>query len=332
MSIVHCPRRRIRCLLTEDGPQGRCQSCIRLKKDCVFCSIGQEQVLDSRSHTKAESGAEIIPFSAVSLDPPEPVLGRPPEDHRRSGSSPSSPPRPLVEPPGLELLIGPKGPMTARNYFKPSFTAHSATGSGELRVSAPEFGFQPTSMDIQHTCHNNALLSFANVSVSRARDCVQTRHWRSSPILRNFSAELAHTSCTNSRAAVSDSSFSHPISNPQAWHSTQIVRSMSRDQVHDGGPPTYTPSPTVYQPQHTQKVPLVAFAGATSLYLAHGTGRRRVQSCKAMSQCLTTRWLRLSNSEIFSRSKRRARCWRRLFPVSFQISTTIFVRILHRHE
>ncbi|KAJ4330802.1 hypothetical protein N0V87_009698 [Didymella glomerata] len=35
----HCRRRKIRCLLAPDDPQGRCSNCIRLKKECNFFPV-----------------------------------------------------------------------------------------------------------------------------------------------------------------------------------------------------------------------------------------------------------------------------------------------------
>ncbi|KAI9788859.1 MAG: hypothetical protein M1816_006523 [Peltula sp. TS41687] len=37
----HCRRRKIRCLLAPDDPQGRCSNCIRLKKECNFFPVDQ---------------------------------------------------------------------------------------------------------------------------------------------------------------------------------------------------------------------------------------------------------------------------------------------------
>ncbi|KAF2622629.1 hypothetical protein BU25DRAFT_207228 [Macroventuria anomochaeta] len=42
----HCRRRKIRCLLAPDDPQGRCSNCIRLKKECNFFPV--EHNLDTQ--------------------------------------------------------------------------------------------------------------------------------------------------------------------------------------------------------------------------------------------------------------------------------------------
>lgn len=35
----HCRRRKIRCMMPDDDPSGRCSNCIRLKKECIFCPV-----------------------------------------------------------------------------------------------------------------------------------------------------------------------------------------------------------------------------------------------------------------------------------------------------
>ncbi|KAH6660572.1 hypothetical protein BKA67DRAFT_653742 [Truncatella angustata] len=42
VACTHCRRRKIRCIPYVNDPQGRCQNCIRLKKECTFHSVGQE--------------------------------------------------------------------------------------------------------------------------------------------------------------------------------------------------------------------------------------------------------------------------------------------------
>ena len=38
----HCRRRKIRCITANDDTTGRCQNCIRLKKDCQFFPVDQQ--------------------------------------------------------------------------------------------------------------------------------------------------------------------------------------------------------------------------------------------------------------------------------------------------
>ncbi|PVI05996.1 hypothetical protein DM02DRAFT_56482 [Periconia macrospinosa] len=46
----HCRRRKIRCLVSQDEPTGRCANCIRLKKECNFYPVDQAPD-NSRAHT-----------------------------------------------------------------------------------------------------------------------------------------------------------------------------------------------------------------------------------------------------------------------------------------
>lgn len=46
-TIGHCRRRKIRCIVSPEI-QNRCISCIRLKKDCSFCPVGQLPTVDSQ--------------------------------------------------------------------------------------------------------------------------------------------------------------------------------------------------------------------------------------------------------------------------------------------
>lgn len=50
-TIGHCRRRKIRCLLAPDDPQGRCSNCIRLKKECNFFPV--EHNIDPQRPTGA---------------------------------------------------------------------------------------------------------------------------------------------------------------------------------------------------------------------------------------------------------------------------------------
>ncbi|KXT04311.1 hypothetical protein AC578_7925 [Pseudocercospora eumusae] len=70
IACAHCRRRKIRCLLSEDEHEQRCQNCIRLKKDCVFYPVDQQAAIDARSETSSRSGAHPSgPSPAVSTSP-----------------------------------------------------------------------------------------------------------------------------------------------------------------------------------------------------------------------------------------------------------------------
>ncbi|KAJ9612268.1 hypothetical protein H2200_003865 [Cladophialophora chaetospira] len=55
----HCRRRKIRCIPAFEDPSGRCQNCIRLKKDCHFFPVDQQNAVPGkrmRSTTKTSEG------------------------------------------------------------------------------------------------------------------------------------------------------------------------------------------------------------------------------------------------------------------------------------
>jgi hypothetical protein len=46
---VHCRRRKIRCLVAQDDTEGRCENCIRLRKDCQFFPVDQQPPIEKKS-------------------------------------------------------------------------------------------------------------------------------------------------------------------------------------------------------------------------------------------------------------------------------------------
>lgn len=70
IACAHCRRRKIRCLVAEADPHGRCQNCIRLKKECVFYPVDQQGVMENRSQPSNTTGADSGPSSVVSSSPP----------------------------------------------------------------------------------------------------------------------------------------------------------------------------------------------------------------------------------------------------------------------
>ena len=57
-ALGHCRRRKIRCLLDEKDPHGRCQNCIRLKKECNFHPVDQQQPPPAERRPRAGSRTE----------------------------------------------------------------------------------------------------------------------------------------------------------------------------------------------------------------------------------------------------------------------------------
>ncbi|EXJ86526.1 hypothetical protein A1O3_03477 [Capronia epimyces CBS 606.96] len=73
----HCRRRKIRCLPAFDDPVGRCQNCIRLKKDCHFYPVEQPNIGPARrlgSDTKSTEGASNEADTSVASSSPGGIL------------------------------------------------------------------------------------------------------------------------------------------------------------------------------------------------------------------------------------------------------------------
>lgn len=73
----HCRRRKIRCMPAFDDPAGRCQNCIRLKKDCHFFPVDQQNPPPGRrvrSATKSTEGGPDEVEPSVSSSSPSAIL------------------------------------------------------------------------------------------------------------------------------------------------------------------------------------------------------------------------------------------------------------------
>ncbi|KAJ5772479.1 hypothetical protein N7520_003008 [Penicillium odoratum] len=60
VACVHCRRRKIRCLVAPDDSQGRCENCIRLRKECQFFPVDQQPPVEKKSR----------PTSRLETQPP----------------------------------------------------------------------------------------------------------------------------------------------------------------------------------------------------------------------------------------------------------------------
>lgn len=54
---VHCRRRKIRCLVAADDAQGRCENCIRLRKECQFFPVDQQPPVEKKSRPSSRLDA-----------------------------------------------------------------------------------------------------------------------------------------------------------------------------------------------------------------------------------------------------------------------------------
>jgi hypothetical protein len=169
---AHCRRRKIRCLLAEGDSQDRCQNCIRLKKECVFYPVDQQQMLDTRSQSGAKSGPESIPSSAVSPSPPELASGRPFERSRQYGSFPSLPSLPSNAPPGpgFGIPLGHGSTFPSQGELIPGHPSHPLSNHESVGMPPVEYGYQHTSSDGQRQWEQVGDLSSPSASMNRARD------------------------------------------------------------------------------------------------------------------------------------------------------------------
>ncbi|KAJ5249240.1 hypothetical protein N7468_000691 [Penicillium chermesinum] len=67
VACVHCRRRKIRCLVAPDDAQGRCENCIRLRKECQFFPVDQQPPVEKKSR----------PNSRLETNPPDPSVATP---------------------------------------------------------------------------------------------------------------------------------------------------------------------------------------------------------------------------------------------------------------
>lgn len=70
MFSVHCRRRKIRCLVAADDTQGRCENCIRLRKECHFFPVDQQPPSDKKSQPPSNLEAPSTDASTASSSPP----------------------------------------------------------------------------------------------------------------------------------------------------------------------------------------------------------------------------------------------------------------------
>ncbi|KAF2465878.1 uncharacterized protein BDR25DRAFT_80582 [Lindgomyces ingoldianus] len=68
----HCRRRKIRCLVANDDPQGRCANCIRLKKECNFYPVEQTPEIQRSQTSSAKEPSAGAPTSSTTSSPRHP--------------------------------------------------------------------------------------------------------------------------------------------------------------------------------------------------------------------------------------------------------------------
>ncbi|THC90596.1 hypothetical protein EYZ11_009944 [Aspergillus tanneri] len=70
VACVHCRRRKIRCLVAADDVQGRCENCIRLRKECQFFPVDQQPPVDKKSRPNSRLETASTDPSTASSSPP----------------------------------------------------------------------------------------------------------------------------------------------------------------------------------------------------------------------------------------------------------------------
>jgi hypothetical protein len=90
----HCRRRKIRCLLASDNPQGRCSNCIRLKKECNFYPVEHNPDVPQSQAGSSKPGSSAQPSTPATTSPghPLPPLGEARPEFRTPFSGPTAQP------------------------------------------------------------------------------------------------------------------------------------------------------------------------------------------------------------------------------------------------
>ncbi|KAL5341519.1 hypothetical protein BJX70DRAFT_395902 [Aspergillus crustosus] len=70
VACVHCRRRKIRCLVAPDDAQGRCENCIRLRKECQFFPVDQQPPVEKKSRPSSRIETISTDPSTASSSPP----------------------------------------------------------------------------------------------------------------------------------------------------------------------------------------------------------------------------------------------------------------------
>lgn len=244
---AHCRRRKIRCLLAEGDPAQRCQNCIRLKKECVFYPVDQQNVIDqnrSQSSTKSTN-----PSSGVSPSPPELGSGRPFERARQFGSFPSLPSN---APPGyhgmpLESASG----MPVQGDLVPAFATDGMSDIDVGRLPQHDFGYPPTMEGTRSFQSPQELTPHHLSSMSHLNESVQPTYWRTSPSgqATDFAPFPSSGPAAQPTSHDAPYTFSPPESHSWSSSSQPSTRSMSYSNPQEGAQHGYMPPQMNYQPQ-----------------------------------------------------------------------------------
>ncbi|KAL1311327.1 hypothetical protein AAFC00_001504 [Neodothiora populina] len=160
----HCRRRKIRCVLAEQDDMGRCQNCIRLKKECVFYPVDSTGGTESRAQHKAGSGSKA---SSIMSDSPS---------ERKFGA--------LID---GERDIGRSFPPLASNA--PRDLSSTSSGSG-LGISTASMNSQEYAYEHSDGARDGIYSGISSHADSANSDASTTASWRlqDSPRVHEFPA------------------------------------------------------------------------------------------------------------------------------------------------
>lgn len=226
IACAHCRRRKIRCLVADADPHGRCQNCIRLKKECVFYPVDQQTVIESSSQSAGQPGAASGPSSAVSSStPPNLALGSTFEGSRDTEGFPTLPSNAPSGYGGVSSELGSSVPSTNIHAFDQF--------AGRLAQSDPIYRQH---MDTQSPWINATGFQYQMTTPTpSAHDFTNPNYWRhnvgASP---GDYAPFPYGSMTTATTVPNPHAFDHRPTNlmwPPAQPQQQQARSMSYSQI-----------------------------------------------------------------------------------------------------
>ncbi|KAF1991616.1 hypothetical protein K402DRAFT_416901 [Aulographum hederae CBS 113979] len=137
----HCRRRKIRCLVSSEDPSGRCENCIRLKKECNFFPV--EQPGNTEPKAGSASRREIESSVPTASNPPSPRASGLPE----SAESPAMEGEYAIAHPsqGVATPHTPSFtfPGQTPSQWQQSVYSHPAATEGGQANSSPAYWRQP---------------------------------------------------------------------------------------------------------------------------------------------------------------------------------------------
>ncbi|KAF2712003.1 hypothetical protein K504DRAFT_192242 [Pleomassaria siparia CBS 279.74] len=223
----HCRRRKIRCLVANEDPQGRCANCIRLKKECNFYPVEQNPEPQRSQAGSTKESSVGGPTSSTTSSPhhTSSVSGDKVEDFRTpfSTTTPST--------------------IASRYGVPPETDAESprAPLASGIHVQHPSYPF-PHPIDTQWPPTSGFLPSSSVTETSPS----SSTYWRPSPPTAN-SAYGSESNMSGGRtpatmSATSNLSYGNHHDGPPSWGPSNLqppTRSMSYGNI-EGIPQHYS--------------------------------------------------------------------------------------------